>query len=94
MEKIRLFVWYNLYMKKIKVVELFAGVGGLDLGFKKAGFEIIFANDICPDAVKTYKQNIGDHIYKGDITKMKKMNFPKKFEVLLTSFPCQGFSIC
>ena len=51
--------------KNLKVVSLFSGCGGLDLGFiggfhfretlfKKTGFEVVFSNDIDPDAVKTY----------------------------------------
>ena len=58
--------------KKIKptVVGLFSGCGGLDLGFKQAGFDILWANDFDQDSVTTYKQNIGDHITLGDITKI------------------------
>ena len=39
------------------------------------------------------KTILGDHIYQGDISKLKKTDLPKKFEVLLAGFPCQGFSI-
>ena len=46
----------------MKVIGLFSGCGGMDLGFIKAGAEVIWANDIDKDAVKTYKRNIGDHI--------------------------------
>ena len=45
-------------VKKYRVASLFSGCGGLDLGFIKSGFEIVWANDIDPDAVKTYKTNI------------------------------------
>jgi len=78
---------------KPTVVSLFAGCGGLDLGFKKAGFDILWANDFFPDAVETYKNNIGDHITLGDITKIKSSEIPDDFDVLLGGFPCQGFSI-
>ena len=54
-------------MKKPSVVGLFAGCGGMDLGFQQAGFEIIWANDFDKDAVSTYKNNIGNHIVLGDI---------------------------
>ena len=42
--------------KKLKVVGLFSGCGGLDLGFIQAGFDIIWANDFNSDAVKTYQE--------------------------------------
>ena len=63
-------------MKKnaLKVLSLFAGAGGMDLGFKNAGYEIIWANDFDADSVKTYKRNLGDHIVLGDIEKIKTNN--------------------
>ena len=51
----------------MRVVSLFSGAGGLDLGFTMAGHEIVWANDIYEDAVKTYRQNLGDHIVCKDI---------------------------
>lgn len=79
--------------KKYKVVSLFSGCGGLDLGFINAGFEVIWANDFFPDAVETYKKNIGEHIILGDITKIPSSEIPDNFDILLGGFPCQGFSI-
>ena len=79
--------------KKLKVAGLFSGCGGLDLGFIQAGYEVVWANDFNPDAVVTYKKNIGDHIICGDITKIKSSEIPDNFDVLLGGFPCQGFSI-
>jgi len=76
-----------------KVVSLFSGCGGLDLGFINAGFEVVWANDFFPDAVETYKKNIGDHIVLGDITKIPSSDIPDDFDILLGGFPCQGFSI-
>ena len=46
-------------MEKYKVVGLFSGCGGLDLGFINSGFKIVWANDLLKDAVETYKKNIG-----------------------------------
>ena len=46
----------------MRVVSLFSGAGGLDLGFIQAGHEVIWANDLYKDAVETYKYNIGNHI--------------------------------
>ena len=83
----------KLSKDKPKVVGLFSGCGGLDLGFKRAGFDVIWANDFDKDAVKTYKNNIGNHIVLGDITKIKSNEIPSKFDVLLGGFPCQGFSV-
>ena len=79
-------------MDKYKVVGLFSGCGGLDLGFIQSGFEVVWANDFEKDAVKTYKKNIGNHIMLGDITKIPSDVIPNDFDVLLGGFPCQGFS--
>ncbi|MBS9775415.1 DNA cytosine methyltransferase [Candidatus Gracilibacteria bacterium] len=79
--------------KKYKVVSLFSGCGGLDLGFINAGFEVIWANDFFKEATETYKKNIGNHIILGDICEIKSEEIPDDFDVLLGGFPCQGFSI-
>ena len=79
--------------KRPSVVGLFSGCGGLDLGFKHAGFDILWANDFNADSVKTYARNIGDHIVLGDITKIPSKEIPSNFDVLLGGFPCQGFSV-
>lgn len=76
---------------KIKVVGLFSGCGGLDLGFKQAGYDIIWANDILKDACETYKLNIGDHIINEDITKVD-LNIIPKADIIIGGPPCQGFS--
>ena len=83
----------SLKRKKPSVVGLFSGCGGLDLGFKQAGFNILWANDFDQDSVTTYRENIGDHITLGDITKIPSKNIPSNFDVLLGGFPCQGFSV-
>ena len=51
----------------MRVVSLFSGAGGLDLGFKLAGNDIVWANDIDENACATYRENIGDHIVCEDI---------------------------
>jgi len=76
---------------KIKVVGLFSGCGGLDLGFKQAGYDIIWANDILKDACETYKLNIGNHIINEDITKVDLDVIPSA-DLIIGGPPCQGFS--
>lgn len=75
----------------IKVIGLFSGCGGLDLGFKQAGYDLIWANDILKDACETYKLNIGDHIINKDITKVDLNTIPKA-DLIIGGPPCQGFS--
>lgn len=74
------------------VVSLFSGAGGMDLGFKNAGFKIIWANDIDPDCVSTYRKNIGSEIILGNIEKIDFNSIPQA-DVVIGGFPCQGFSI-
>ena len=76
----------------MKIVSLFSGAGGLDLGFKMAGHEIIWANDLYKDAVDTYRENLGNHIVFEDITKIETNNIPD-CDIVIGGFPCQGFSV-
>lgn len=76
----------------MKVVSLFSGAGGLDLGFKMAGHNIVWANDIYEDAVHTYQHNIGKHIVLQDISKISTNTIPD-CDIIIGGFPCQGFSI-
>ena len=83
----------NMKKKALKILSLFAGAGGMDLGFKNAGFDIVWANDFDPDSVKTYRRNFGNHIVLGDIEKIRTNNMPDNPDVVIGGFPCQGFSI-
>lgn len=74
------------------VISLFSGCGGLDLGFIKAGFEVVFANDIDKDACESYRQNIGNHIVCKDIYTLKTNEIPNA-DILIGGFPCLGFTI-
>lgn len=76
----------------MKVVSLFSGAGGLDLGFKMAGNDIIWANDIYADAVATYEKNLGNHIILGDISSINTDCIPD-CDIVIGGFPCQGFSV-
>ena len=76
----------------MKVVSLFSGAGGLDLGFIKAGHEIVWANDLYEDAVNTYRRNIGNHIVCEDISNISADNIPD-CDIVIGGFPCQGFSV-
>ena len=78
--------------RKYKIISLFSGCGGLDLGLIKAGNAVIWANDNDKNAVETYKYNIGNHIVCEDITKVNTETIPDA-DVVIGGFPCQGFSL-
>lgn len=61
----------------MKIISLFSGAGGLDLGLIQAGNEVIWANDIDKDAVATYRENIGDHIVCDDIKNINIYDLPE-----------------
>jgi DNA (cytosine-5)-methyltransferase 1 len=76
----------------MKVVSLFSGAGGLDLGFIQAGHKVVWANDFDSDAVETYRHNIGNHIVLGDIKQIDLNSIPT-CDIVIGGFPCQGFSM-
>lgn len=76
----------------MRIISLFSGAGGLDLGLIQAGNEVIWANDIDKDAVATYIENIGNHIVCDDIKNIRIEELPDA-EVVVGGFPCQGFSL-
>lgn len=76
----------------VTVVSLFSGAGGLDLGFVRAGYDVVWANDLYGDAVETYRANIGDHVVCRDIAGVKSEDIPD-CDIVIGGFPCQGFSV-
>jgi DNA (cytosine-5)-methyltransferase 1 len=78
-----------------RVVSVFCGCGGLDLGFLRAGFDLTYACDNDPAAVACYRRNLEDRVFCRDATSdefhadIRKLG---KCDVVLGGFPCQGFS--
>lgn len=78
--------------RKVNVVTLFSGCGGLDLSFHQLGFNILWANDFDTKACETYALNIGEHVVCDDITKVDVSTIPDA-DLVLGGFPCQDFSM-
>jgi DNA (cytosine-5)-methyltransferase 1 len=82
---------------RFPLIDLFAGAGGMTLGFVRSGrgFEPVWANDFDKDATDTYNANFGDHCVLGDIVDIladPKTELPKA-RVVIGGPPCQGFSL-
>lgn len=85
---------------KFRFIDLFAGIGGLRIGFEGIGGKCVFTSEWDKYAVETYKKNFpedADHVFAGDIREFTKddeslSNIPAH-DVLLAGFPCQPFSI-
>jgi DNA (cytosine-5)-methyltransferase 1 len=76
-----------------RFIDLFAGIGGMRLGFESIGGQCVFTSEWDKYANKTYIANFGcDHEVAGDITQIPATAIPQH-DVLLAGFPCQPFSI-
>ncbi|MCP4481347.1 MAG: DNA cytosine methyltransferase [bacterium] len=78
----------------MKFIDLFAGIGGIKIGFENTGFESVFSNDFDANCKKTFDLNFSKHkeMHFEDITKIKVNDLPE-FHILTGGFPCQPFSI-
>lgn len=74
------------------VVSLFSGAGGLDIGFERHGFKVIWANDIDKDACDTHRLWSEAKVVEGDIGAIDFDTIPPS-DVITGGFPCQGFSL-
>ena len=79
-------------MREFTAISLFCGAGGLDIGFERAGFKTIWANDFDRDACKTHKGWSNADVVCGDIAKIEADDIPNS-DIMLGAWPCQGFSL-
>ncbi len=79
--------------RSFRFIDLFAGIGGMRLGFEAAGGECVFTCEWNPEARKTYEANFPcNHPVSGDIRDVRSQDIPP-YDVLVAGFPCQPFSI-
>lgn len=82
--------------KEIRIVSLFSGCGGLDLGFEQVGdYKTVWANDFKHEACETFKNHFGDIIVEGDVEQIDPYTDKSipECDLVLGGFPCQDFSI-
>ena len=80
-------------LKKIRAVSLFSGAGGMDLGFKMAGFDIVWANDFDKAACETHAANFDCEIKHGPIESFDYERDIPDCSLIFGGPPCQGFSV-
>ncbi len=76
----------------MKIISLFSGAGGLDLGFEQAGFEVAMANEYDKTIWATYEKNHTAPLIKGDIRHIKESDFPDEIDGIIGGPPCQSWS--
>lgn len=88
---------YSQKNKTIRFIDLFAGMGGIRIGFEQAAHKLgyktdcVMTSEIKPHAIEALKNNFRQENLKGDITKIQNSEIPD-FDFLLAGFPCQSFS--
>jgi len=76
----------------VKVASLFAGIGGIELGFQQAGADVIWANEFDKNASITYRHNFSHDLIEEDITKVSEFEMPD-VDILTAGWPCVAFSV-
>ena len=76
----------------MKVIGVFSGVGGIELGFEQAGYEIVWSNEIDKNAAETFRKNFNHKLVVDDIYNIKSEDLPDA-DVIVGGFPCQAFSV-
>lgn len=79
-------------MKKLKAVDLFAGIGGIKQGLEKSGFDVVFSNDIDKYCKTTFEANFKEKLDTRDIKTIPLSDIPDH-DLLSAGFPCQPFSL-
>ena len=79
--------------RPFKIIELFAGCGGLALGLEQAGFQNVLVNEIDTDAANTLKKNRPNwNVINDDVANVDFKNFRDQIDMISGGFPCQAFS--
>lgn len=79
-------------MEKMTAISLFAGIGGICMGFQRAGVDIVFANDMDKHACETYRNNFKHGIVEAKLEDINEDDVPDA-DMVLFGFPCTSFSI-
>ena len=75
----------------MNLISLFSGAGGLDLGFHKAGFKVVTANEFDAKICPTFRANFSDtNLIEGDIRDIPSSEFPDNIAGIIGGHPCPG----